>query len=115
MMWWSNLDSHICIWKKNAPRTSVVTTYGAVVISGAKHQQNQFAPSIMVADAVAIEPVSASKLPANREKNREFFDFGSVLRIRELISPTVSGAFERIPYSSEEGIFPTEQGSASKE
>ena len=48
----------------------------------------------MVADAVGIEPVSASQFPANREKNREFFDFGSVLRIRALISPTVTRAFE---------------------
>ena len=34
-------NSRICIWKKNGPRTSVVTTYGAVVISGGKDQQNQ--------------------------------------------------------------------------
>ena len=30
----------------------------------------------MVADAVAIEPVSTSEFPANREINREFFNFG---------------------------------------
>jgi hypothetical protein len=30
----------------------------------------------VVADAVQIEPVSASEFPANREINREFFDFG---------------------------------------
>jgi hypothetical protein len=27
---------------------------------------------MMVADAVAVEPVSTAKFPANREKNREF-------------------------------------------
>jgi hypothetical protein len=29
--------------------------------------------SLLVADAVDIEPVSCPKFPANREKNREFF------------------------------------------
>jgi hypothetical protein len=29
----------------------------------------------VVADAVAVEPVSASEFPANREKNREFRQF----------------------------------------
>ena len=35
----------------------------------------------MVADAVTCEPVSTLKIPANREKNREFYKiavFGSV-------------------------------------
>ena len=35
----------------------------------------------VVADAVAIEPVSASNFPANREINREFCAFGK-LRLR---------------------------------
>ena len=30
----------------------------------------------MVADAVTYEPVSIPKFPANREKNREFFNLG---------------------------------------
>jgi hypothetical protein len=29
----------------------------------------------VVADAVTYEPVSIPKFPANREKNREFFNF----------------------------------------
>jgi hypothetical protein len=33
------------------------------------------------ADAVAIEPVSATKFPANREINREFAQIGRVLLI----------------------------------
>ena len=36
----------------------------------------------VVADAVAIEPVSAPQFPANREKNREFCNFGTISRIR---------------------------------
>ncbi len=32
-------------------------------------------PDWVVADAVAIEPVSASYFPANREKSREFCKF----------------------------------------
>ena len=32
--------------------------------------------SSQLADAVAVEPVSAPKFPANREINREFFNFG---------------------------------------
>jgi hypothetical protein len=31
----------------------------------------------VVADAVGFEPVSTMEFPANREINREFFDFGS--------------------------------------
>jgi hypothetical protein len=31
----------------------------------------------LAADAVQVEPVSTLKFPANREINREFFDFGS--------------------------------------
>ena len=30
----------------------------------------------LVADAVAVEPISTAEFPANREKNREFFNFG---------------------------------------
>ena len=37
-----------------------------------KHMQR---PEWVVADAVRIEPVSASQVPANREKNREFCSF----------------------------------------
>src|ERR1035437_4383311 len=36
----------------------------------------------VVADAVIVEPVSAPKFPANREINREFFDFGLALQLR---------------------------------
>jgi len=46
----------------------------------------------VVADAVAVEPVSTPKFPANREINREFFNFGldrgSDVAIRPMIQRT---------------------------
>jgi hypothetical protein len=48
----------------------------------------------MVADAVAIEPVSASRFPANREKNREFFNLRATSEIRVAREPNDFGAFE---------------------
>jgi len=47
---------------------------------------------MVAADAVAVEPVSTAKFPANREKNREFFNFGlardSEVAIRPMIQLT---------------------------
>ena len=68
-----------------------------------------------MADAVVIEPVSTPKFPANREKNREFFNFGAVFAIRGLTSPIISGLLSQIPYSPEQGIFAKEQGIIFKE
>ncbi len=48
----------------------------------------------MVADAVVIEPVSASQFPANREKNREFFDFVAPRANRRPTMPNDIRAFE---------------------
>jgi len=48
----------------------------------------------VVADAVQREPVSTPKFPANRENNREFFNFGSVVRLRSFRSSNDLGAFE---------------------
>src|SRR6516162_2761726 len=39
--------------------------------------KSQFAQDCVVADAVTVEPVSATKFPANRENNREFCRFRS--------------------------------------
>ena len=64
----------------------------------------------MVADAVALEPVSTLKFPANREKNREYFNFGTASRIRRRFSPIISGLLSQIPYSSEQGVSEQEQG-----
>ena len=43
----------------------------------------------MVADAVAIEPVSTPKFPANKEKNREFFNFGLARGSEVAIRPMI--------------------------
>jgi hypothetical protein len=51
----------------------------------------------VVADAVIIEPVSILKFPANREKNREFFYFGTPGASREPTNPTISGLLSQIP------------------
>jgi hypothetical protein len=64
----------------------------------------------MVADAVAFEPVSTSKFPANREINREFRPirlFGAILKADTRAN---SEACSEIPYSTEQGIFAKEQG-----
>jgi len=54
-------------------------------------------------------------IPVNREKNREFFRFRIYFAIREIISLTVGGAFERIPYSAEQRIFSAGLGFVEKE
>ena len=65
----------------------------------------------MVADAVAVEPVSTPKFPANREINREFFNFGLARRPDVAIRPMIQRTQSKIPYSAEQGIFTEEQGS----
>src|SRR6186997_3048506 len=47
----------------------------------------------VVADAVAIEPVSASQFPANREKNREICNSGAASPNRWHSSPNDFGTF----------------------
>ena len=42
-----------------------------------------------MADAVAVKPVSAAKFPANREKNRDHFDFGAVFKLDAPVSPAI--------------------------
>ena len=51
----------------------------------------------VVADAVDIEPVSASKFPVNREKNREFFNFQEDSQILTQAGPMISGVSDEIP------------------
>ena len=50
----------------------------------------------LLADAVTVEPVSAAKFPANREKNREIFGLRHPPRLRWLISPIVSLTSESV-------------------
>jgi hypothetical protein len=64
----------------------------------------------VVADAVAVEPVSTTKFPANREKNREFFKIRTASQIRGLDRPVNSGGWLEIPYSLEQGISEQQQG-----
>jgi hypothetical protein len=65
---------------------------------------------ILVADAVQVEPVSTSKFPANREINREFFDFGTDRGTEVAIRPMIQRTWSKIPYSTEQGISAKEQG-----
>jgi hypothetical protein len=46
----------------------------------------------MAAVAVMVEPVSTAKFHANREKNRELFDFRRSSRLSGLTSPMISEA-----------------------
>ena len=64
----------------------------------------------MVADAVVVEPVSTLKFPANREKNREFYDFRASGAPKALNNTVVTGLPVRIPCSTEQGIIFVETG-----
>jgi hypothetical protein len=69
----------------------------------------------VVADAVIVEPVSAPKFPANREINREFFDFGLARGSEVTICLMIQRTWSKIPYSTEQGIFVKEQGIFTRE
>ena len=84
---------------RNASRKSPPIA-GFLAVSG----KSRGSKECVVADAVVIEPVSASQFPANREKNREFCNFGATSRIERPASPMISGLFLQIPYSAEQGI-----------
>jgi hypothetical protein len=58
----------------------------------------------------AFESVSTAEFPANREKNREFFNFGPDSGLEHPMRPMISRAFEQIPYVTEQGIISAEQG-----
>src|SRR5450759_5309920 len=70
---------------------------------------------MVAADAVVVEPVSAPKFPANREINREFFDFGLARGSEVAICPMIHWTWSKIPYSTEQGIFVKEQGIFTRE
>jgi hypothetical protein len=69
----------------------------------------------VVADAVAVEPVSTVKFPANREKNREFCKIAASGAPETLNSSSVAGLPMQIPYSTKQGILLTEQGILTQE
>jgi hypothetical protein len=64
----------------------------------------------VVADAVAVEPVSTHKFPANREINREFRRIRLLDAILNADPQVNSAACREIPYATEQGIFAGEQG-----
>jgi hypothetical protein len=64
----------------------------------------------VVADAVAVEPVSTPKFPANREINREFHQIGPLCKILKADTRADSTASSEIPYATEQGIILAEQG-----
>jgi len=65
----------------------------------------------LVADAVAIEPVSASNFPAIREINREFRKFGANGHLRYVAFGNDSGPFAgRFPNHWNREYFFAEHG-----
>jgi hypothetical protein len=71
--------------------------------------------SILVADAVQVEPVSTAKFPANREKNKEFYRIAVSVASETANNDVVTGLPKRIPYSTEQGIILAEQGILARE
>jgi hypothetical protein len=69
----------------------------------------------VVADAVAVEPVSTPKLPANREINREFYRIHPLCEILNADMRAISKAFGQIPYATEQEIISAEQGILAQE
>jgi hypothetical protein len=69
----------------------------------------------VVADAVALEPVSTPKFPANREKNREFRRIRPLNAILNADTRANSKACGEIPYETEQGIISAEQGILAQE
>jgi hypothetical protein len=69
----------------------------------------------VVADAVTVEPVSARKFPANREKNREICRIRPLSAILKADTRANSEACSEIPYATEQGIILAEQGILAQE
>ena len=67
-------------------------------------RQSPVVRDCVVADAVAVEPVSTPKSPANREKNREFCKIATSGAAETANNAVVKGLLVRIPYSTEQGI-----------
>src|SRR6185437_4546067 len=59
----------------------------------------------LVADAVVIEPVSAPKFPANREKNREFCKSRALGALKTVTNAVAAGVLMPFPYSTEQGVY----------
>jgi hypothetical protein len=59
----------------------------------------------VVADAVTVEPVSASEFPANREIYREFCKIRPFNTISKTETRVNSDAYNKIPQAQEQGII----------
>jgi hypothetical protein len=70
---------------------------------------------MLVADAVAVEPVSTREFPVNREINREFRRIRPLGAILKADTRANSEACSEIPYAAEQGIFAKEQGICTRE
>ncbi len=68
-----------------------------------------------MADAVAVEPVSTAKFPANREKNREFCKLVASGTPETANNGIVTELPMRIPCSTEQGIILAEQRILARE
>jgi hypothetical protein len=88
-------------------RQSLAETWPATVPADHYHHNTLIS---LVADAIAFEPVSTPKFPANREKNREFSNFGPSRGSETAIRSMIQRTWSEIPYSTEQGIFAKEQG-----
>ena len=64
----------------------------------------------MVADAVAVEPVSTPQFPANREINREFRKIMTSGASETVNIDVVTGLPMRISYSTKQRIISAKQG-----
>ncbi len=65
--------------------------------------------------AVAVEPVSTGKFPANRETNREFCKLVASGAPETANNGVVAGLPMQIPCSTEQGIILADQGILARE
>jgi hypothetical protein len=94
---------------ENPPRSGLFQPlYG-----GEPDRQN--APGRLAANAVTVEPVSAAKFPANREKNREFCRIRPLSAILKADTRANSEACSEITYATEQGNILEEQGIPAEE
>jgi hypothetical protein len=72
--------------------------------------KRRFASDCVVADALALEPVSTPKFPFIRENNREFCESDALSIDCRRQTAHISGRLAKIPCEIESGIFCREPG-----
>jgi hypothetical protein len=65
-------------------------------------------------DAVSVEPLSAAKFPANREKSREICKMGALGAPETVNNGDVAALPMQITYSPEQGIILAEHGNLGR-